>query len=178
MMRLFRSRLFRALRREDGTASIEFVMFIPVVVMIFMASVESGFYMAKHVMMERGLDIVMRDVRLGKMSPITPVVLLAKICEASPMLNDCQSVVKIEMQPVSTATFALPTESTTCVMRGSSTQPETEFNPGGSNEIMLVRVCAIQDPMFPSTGIGLRLRADSLGGYQMIATSFFVNEPR
>jgi len=178
MMRLFRSRLFRALRREDGTASIEFVIFIPVVVMIFMASVESGFYMAKHVMMERGLDMVMRDVRLGKISPVSQTTLRTKICEATPFLSNCENILKIELRPVSTATFALPSTSTPCVNRGSAVQPAVTFTPGGSNEIMIVRVCAIQDPMFPTTGVGLRLRADAQGGYKMIATSFFVNEPR
>ena len=164
MMRLFRSRLFRALRREDGTASIEFVIFIPVVVMIFMASIESGFYMAKHVMMERGLDIVMRDVRLGKVSLVSPATLRTKVCEATPILSDCESILMIEMQVVETASFSMPSEPTTCVMRGSSSQPAVTFTPGGSNEIMMVRVCAIQDPMFPTTGIGLQLRADSQGG--------------
>ena len=50
---------------------------------------------------------------------------------------------------------------------------------GGSNQIMVVRVCALQHPIFPSTGIGLGLRADSVnGGYQLMASTVVVNEPR
>ena len=178
MMRLLRSRLFGSLRREDGTASIEFVLVVPVVLTVFMASIEAGFYMAKHVMMERGLDLVMRDVRLGRLGTINHTILRTEICEATPMLTDCNTVLKVEMQPVSTATFDMPSAPATCINRGNSTQPETKFTPGGSNEIMMVRICAIQDPIFPSTGIGLGLKKDALGGYQMIAGSFFVNEPR
>ena len=72
----------------------------------------------------------------------------------------------------------LPTTPATCIDRGNAVEPLTEFVPGGSNEIMIVRVCAGQDPIFPSTGIGLQLRADAEGGYQMVAASVFVNEPR
>ncbi|MEZ5796378.1 MAG: hypothetical protein R3D63_02055 [Paracoccaceae bacterium] len=43
---------------------------------------------------------------------------------------------------------------------------------------MIVRVCAVQDPFFPTTGLGLQLKADAEGGYQLIAASVFVNEPR
>jgi hypothetical protein len=35
----------------------------------------------------------------------------------------------------------------------------------------------VQDPIFPSTGIGLQLREDGQGGYQMVTASVFVNEP-
>ena len=86
LSRLARSRLARAFRREDGTASIEFVIFVPVVVTIFMASVEAGFYMAKHVMMERGLDMVMRDLRLGKLGKPDHDELRTLICHATPCL--------------------------------------------------------------------------------------------
>ena len=178
MMRLLRSRLFRSLRREDGTATVEFVIFIPVLLMIFMASIESGFYMAKYVMLERGLDIVMRDVRLGKMGVVNQANLRTAICNATPILTDCANVVKIDMRPVSTANFDMPADPAKCVNRGSATQANTTFTPGSSNEIMIVRVCVVQDLMFPSTGYGLRLKKDAQGGYQMVAASFFVNEPR
>ncbi|MGB4827977.1 MAG: TadE family protein [Paracoccaceae bacterium] len=178
MIRRVLSRLTRAFRREDGTASIEFVIFVPVVVTIFMASVEAGFFMAKHVMMERGLDMVMRDLRLGKLGAVDHNSLRHLICQATPILKDCESILKVEMRPVSTTVFDMPAVPATCIDRGNSTEPLTDFIPGGSNEIMIVRVCAVQDPIFPSTGIGLQMRKDALGGYQMIAASVFVNEPR
>jgi hypothetical protein len=182
MIRATLSRMTRRFRRrEDGTATIEFVIFVPTVVMIFMASVEAGFYMAKHVMLERGLDLVIRDVRLHNIPPteLNPAGLRARICDATPILSDCTSILKIEMRPVSMATFDMPTVPSTCVNRGAAAPPPDEdLLPGGSNELMMVRVCAVQDPIFPSTGIGLQLRADDLGGYQLAAASVYVNEPR
>lgn len=178
MTRQLLSRLARRFRKEDGTASIEFVIFVPVVVTLFMASVEAGFYMARHVMMERGLDMVIREVRLGNIPMVNPGILRKKICDATPILGDCMSTLMIEMTPVSTETFAMPAPSATCKNRGVNSEPLVNFTPGGSNEIMFVRICSIQDPIFPSTGVGLKLKADDLGGYQMVASSVYVNEPR
>lgn len=178
MIRRAFSRLFRRAKEEDGTATIEFVIVVPIVVTIFMASVEAGFYMAKHVMMERGLDLVMRDLRLGNLGAVDHDDLREIICDATPILAHCESILKVEMRPVSTVTFDLPSAPATCIDRGDETEPLTDFSSGGSNEIMIVRVCAVQDPIFPSTGIGLQLRADANGGYQMVTASVFVNEPR
>ncbi|NGM46418.1 pilus assembly protein [Rhodobacter sp. SGA-6-6] len=174
-MRRALSRLFR---REDGTATVEFVLVVPVVISIFMASVEAGFYMAKHVMLERGLDLVMRDIRLGNLGTFENNKLRKLICEATPILVDCENTLMVEMRPISTSTFAISADPATCVDRGESTEVDDHVEPGGSNEIMIIRVCAIQDPIFPSTGIGLHLRADARGGYQMVTASVFVNEPR
>ncbi|MEZ5796379.1 MAG: TadE/TadG family type IV pilus assembly protein [Paracoccaceae bacterium] len=123
MIRLLRSRIFRAFRRQDGTATIEFVLMVPIVLTIFMASIEAGFYMTKHVMMERGLDIVMRDLRLGKLGAVDHNSLRQKICAASLIMSDCESILKVEMRPVSTATFEMPSTPATCIDRGEETEP-------------------------------------------------------
>jgi hypothetical protein len=172
-------RLRRLWRREDGTATIEFVIFVPVVVTIFMASVESGFYMIRHVMLERGVDLVMREFRLGHLGSVTHDELRDLICEATPIMNDCQSILKVSLEPINTASWTMPVAPATCVDRGGTIDPPPPiYVPGSSNQIMVVRVCAVQDPIFPSTGIGLQLRADSQGGYQLVAATIFVNEPR
>lgn len=175
---MIRRALSRLLRREDGTASVEFVLVVPTVITIFVASVEAGFYMTKHVMLERGLDLVMRDLRLGNLGSFDHDDLRTLICQATPILTDCENTLKVELRPISTISFDMPEAPATCIDRGDETEADAEFSPGSSNEIMIVRACAIQDPMFPSTGIGLQLRADAQGGYQMVTASVFVNEPR
>lgn len=175
---MIRRALSRLLRREDGTATVEFVLVVPIVVTIFIASVEAGFYMAKHVMMERGLDLVMRDVRLGNLGSFEDNKLRKLVCAATPILEDCENSLMVEMRPISTASFDMPAEDAPCVNRGEETKAADHVTPGGSNEIMIIRICAIQDPIFPSTGIGLRLKAHGQSGYEMMAASVFVNEPR
>lgn len=176
---MIRRALSRLFRREDGTATIEFVLVVPVVISIFMASVEAGFYMTKHVMMERGLDLVMRDVRLGNLGTFGDNKLRKLICAATPVIEDCENSLLVEMRPISTNSFSMPDKAAPCINRNETTKAEDRVEPGGSHEIMLIRICSIQDPIFPSTGIGLRLRAVKYGGgYQMVAASIFVNEPR
>lgn len=186
MIRALRSLCGRPLRRlwrrEDGTASIEFVVMFPVVTTVFMASVEAGFYMTKNVMLERGFDLVMRDFKLGKMGSVDHTELRDAICAATPIITDCQSELKIWMAPVDMATWNLPGEPAYCGDGGDASlevKEEGSIDVGEGNEIMLVRTCAVQHPFFPTTGIAVHMRADSVsGGYQLAAATFVVNEPR
>ena len=176
-LRHFGRRLARGFRREDGTATIEFVFVVPIVLTIFMASMESGLYMIRHVMMERALDLVMREFRLGRLGTVTHDQLRNLICDTSPYITDCRSVLKVSLEPVDTTTWKMPATPPTCVDRGGTIQNEPTFKSGDENEIMIVRICAVEDPIFPTTGLGLELHADSRGGYQLIAATIFVNEP-
>ena len=51
------------------------------------------------------------------------------------------------------------------------------FHPGQRNKLMMVRACAVFDPWFPGVGLGAQLPKDASGGYRLMATSGFVNEP-
>jgi hypothetical protein len=173
----FMRRLAKAFAKEDGTASIEFVLAIPVLMTIFMASFESGMFMARHVMLERAVDMTMRDLRLGILGNISHNDLRTKICSRAVMLHDCNATLMIELQPVNTTSWVMPTTPTTCVDRAQAIQPVTTYIPGGGSEPVLVRVCTRQNAMFPSTGIGLALQKDAMGGYALASRSVFVNEP-
>lgn len=176
MIRMLR-RLRRDFRKEDGTASIEFLFAIPVMMTIFMASFESGYFMIRHVMLERSVDVTMRELRLGLLGNISHNGLRTLLCNRAVVLGDCNTNLKIEMQPVSTSAWTMPGTPTTCVDRAVPIDPVTTFVRGGGSEPVLVRVCVRQDTMFPSTGIGLGLQKDGLGGYALLARSVFVNEP-
>lgn len=176
MIRHFK-RFVRDFRKEDGTASIEFVFIIPMLMTVFMASCESGYFMVRHVMLERAVDMTMRDLRLGLLGNVNQNDLRTLMCSRSVVLHDCAANLKIELQPVSMTTFVMPATPETCVDRTDNIDPPTTYNPGGGSEMMLVRVCVRQDAMFPSTGVGLGLEQDAQGGYALVARSAFVNEP-
>ncbi|MDN5788766.1 MAG: pilus assembly protein [Pseudorhodobacter sp.] len=164
-------------RAEAGTASVEFVLLVPVLMLLFMASIESGVLMTRTVMLERGVDQVMRQLRLGQIPNPTVDLLETAICSRSVILKDCKANIHIELQPVSMSSWQFPSTATDCIDRDEPMQPATTFNPGASQQVMLVRVCVIQDAFFPGTGVGLRLARDSQGGYGIIAATAFVNEP-
>lgn len=184
MSRAVIARLFRPLRRlwrdEAGNATIEFVFAVPLVLFIFMGSIESGFYMIREVMMERGLDLVMRDFRLGRLASLDQDGLRDLVCDATPILGDCGNRLKVWIGPIDTSTWQPATQAAYCGDGNGTLTPQTAGNVVHStqNEIVFVRVCTIEQPIFPSTGIGLRLRADSqTGGYQIAVATVAVNEP-
>lgn len=180
------TRLRRFLIDETGTASIEFCFIIPIVMMIFMASVESSMYVARHAMLERSVDIVVRDIRLGNYDTLTHAELKAEICKGGMMASSVQTCIDsmlIWMQPINTADFAMIAPPHGCVDRSEPIDPTfeptgTEFAFGADNEIMLMRICLKEDPMFPTSVVGAAMiRNETDGSYALLTTTVFVNEP-
>lgn len=83
----------------------------------------------------------------------------------------------IELTPLNPATWEMPTSGTPCVDRQEEITPFVNFAAGTENEIMLVRACVIVDPIFATSGFGAKLDRLPGGGFQMTASSAFVNEP-
>lgn len=166
-----------AARSEDGNSTIEFVVIFPALITLFLMVFETGMLMTRGVMLDRAVDISMREVRLGTLSPMTTEALRDSICDHALIIPDCQNVVQIEMRPISKSTWGPLTRSTTCVDRTAGIQPALRFTPGIQNEMMTVKVCAIFDPFFPTTGLAAQMSLDASGGYALVAMSAFVNEP-
>jgi len=170
-------RLLRRWRREDGNATIEFVLLFPAFMTLFLVVFETGLLLTRGVMLDRGVDVAMRELRLGTLDPMTHDGLRDKICEHSVIIPDCTDSVLLELRPISTTTWEPLTHSATCIDRTEDVQPVLEFEPGASNEMMLVRVCAVFDPFFPTTGLAASIKLDESGAYALVATSAYVNEP-
>ncbi len=167
----------RALSREEGNATIEFVLLFPALFTLFLMVVESGVLMTRGVMLDRAVDMSMRELRLGTLTPMTPDGLKTSICQKSVIIPDCQNVLSLELRPISTTTWTPLSGATTCVNRDEDIQPVLDFEPGIKNEMMLVRVCAIFDPFFPTSGLAAQIKLDPTGGYALVAMSAYVNEP-
>jgi hypothetical protein len=166
-------------RDEGGATSIEFVILFPLFIGIFFAAFESGFMMLRNVMLERSVDLAVRDLRLGTPTPPTFDELKQTICERTHFIDDCLDVVQVELRPVDMTTWGPLDGPPRCIDVESTIDPfdQTEYSVGSNNELMLVRVCALFQPMFPTTGLGLGMRYDGEGNYALVATSAFVNEP-
>jgi Flp pilus assembly protein TadG len=173
----FSTQVKSLIKSERGSSTVEFVLCVPVIMAIFMASLESGVFMTRYIVLEQSVDKVMRNLRLGKYPDVTLAELKTEICERSSMLSDCESSITVDLQPISTTSWAFPADSTACVDRDEHITPSTTFNPGAEHQVMLVRVCVIQNAIFPTTGMGLKLAQDDQGGYALLAKSAFVNEP-
>ncbi|MFN3937544.1 MAG: TadE/TadG family type IV pilus assembly protein [Gemmobacter sp.] len=180
MMRSLRqivARFRRAARDDEGSLALDFVLVFPLIMMIFLASFEAGMVMLRRVALERSLDVVVRDLRLGNYENPTHDLIKLEMCENAWLLPNCFNSVRLELRPVSRTTWDVFTNAAACVDRDEVLQPATTFVPGGENQLMLIRACVVLDPFFPTTRLGLRLPLDATGAYQVVAMSAFVNEP-
>jgi Flp pilus assembly protein TadG len=177
MIRATLDRLRRFWRREDGTATIEFLILFPVFMAMTVTGVEMGVLSLRQVMLERGVDVTVRALRVGTMENPTFVKVRDSICDNAMIIPDCAGSLHLELRTISTANWTLPATAVTCVDRTSAIEPIVEFTSGQRNAFMLLRACAVFDPMFPTFGLSPRLPLDSSGGYRIIASTSFVNEP-
>ena len=168
--------LTRFWRDQNANASVEFVMIAPLYLAAVLSVFESGWLMTKNMMLERGLDQTVRDIRLGGHGLTDHDEFKDRICAYSRILKDCGDTMILEVTPIASAAD-IPSGNATCTDR-STPEPESgTFNLGNRSDVMYVRACVIVDPIFPGLGIGLQLPKDTSGGFQMIAYSAFVNEP-
>lgn len=178
-LRLFRG--FRALRafRKDtrGLASVEFAIFFPLYISMFFWAAELGIITMKSVTLDHALDVAMRDLRLGLMDNPSPESLKREICARARLIGNCEDQMMIELQAISTQTWAMPQTPVTCVNNDEEIQPSVAFNPGQAQELMLVRACIIVPVLFPGLMFGRQFDTDSTGGIGIASISSFVNEP-
>jgi hypothetical protein len=182
-MRNFAIKCRKALRRlglsEAGAASVEFVIVFPFFVGVFISAFEVAMMNMRAVMLERATDIVVRQIRLSSGAQnLDYNSVLADICNTAGIIPDCMNTTRIELQAVDTATWAGLSGEVDCIKRDAIIQPVVKFVNGQQNEMMMIRVCAIVDPIFPTIGVGRSMPVDDSGGYMVIASSAFVNEPQ
>lgn len=169
---------FRAFRRaEGGAATVELVIVFPFFFAIFVSAFEVAMMNLRAVMLERATDIVVRQIRLNTAADIKYEDVLDGVCQLALIVPDCENTVKIEMRPVSKQSWNIITTGIDCVKREEEIQPDVKFENGQQNELMLIRVCAVIDPFFPTVGVGRTMPKDASGGYIVSASSAFVNEP-
>ena len=178
-MQNMRAWLLAKAREEDGTATIPFVIFLPFFMTLIVSSLEMGMLTMRHVMLERAVDMSVRDLRLGTWKDPKHEDFKKIVCNRAGIIPDCLNTVVVELRPVSTITWEPLAAGPVCVDRANPMQPEDfpEFDAGDGDEIMLIRACAKFDPIFPTTGLGMHLPRDNTGAYALVAATAFVNEP-
>jgi hypothetical protein len=143
-----------------------------------MASFESGLLMTRNILPERALDLTLRELRLGSFVAPSHDTIRDAVCARTVLYADCGTIMRLELTRVSTTTWDLPAADTPCADRDEPIQLPDPPDTGAENGMMLIRACAVFDPVFPMTGLALRLKKESPGGgYAIIARPACVNEP-
>ncbi|SEK54403.1 TadE/TadG family type IV pilus assembly protein [Roseovarius nanhaiticus] len=167
----------RLLRREDGNASVEFIVIVPLYLTLLTMSVELSMITLRQTMLERGLDIAVRDIRLGTGTNPTHDAIKRRICEEVYVIDDCFNSIKLEMVPSDMRNLTTLGGEAMCTDKEETGTPVLSFTPGQQNQLMFLRACAKFDPLFPTWQLARSLKKDNSGQVAIVSMSAFVQEP-
>ncbi|MEN8892856.1 TadE/TadG family type IV pilus assembly protein [Planktotalea arctica] len=174
--------LRRFRRAERGNVTVEFALVFPVFILILTSSIEMGVITIRQTLLERGLDIAMREVRIGTGSQYSHDDIRDMICDGAVIFEDCEANLRLEMIPNDPRDYQALPATVDCVEQASGTNvvlnPVREFKRGQSNELMIVRACMLYDPVFPTSELALSRTTDHNGKSALVAVSAFTQEPR
>ena len=181
-MTWFKSKL-PALKRfaadESGVSTVEFAIVFPFFLMILMASFELSFVTLKHAMLERGLDMAVRDIRLGTGAYPRPThdQIKQQICDEAAVILDCEENLKLEMVPMDLRAYSPLNGTADCVDAAAQANPVYNFTNGGVNQLMVLRACVKYEPFLPDALLGAALSKDTDGKAAIVSMAAFVQEP-
>lgn len=178
MIRWIKKHLTRFGRSESGQSTIEFAITFPAVITIMLSGIELGFVSLNHSMLERALDITVRDIRLGTGTAPQHDEIKNLICVRAGFIDSCSTNLRLEMIQVDPRNWSGMDVDADCTDKSEEVSPVRNFENGQDNELMILRACVKMDPIFPTTGLGANMPQDSYGQYSLVATSVFVQEPR
>lgn len=178
-METLTSRIARFRRDEDGaTSTVEFVMIFPLFMVMFLSMFEVGLMMTRAVMLDRGLNIAIREARLSDGATVSGDSLRNSICNAAWIFKTCDDDMVVEMTILSGDDFAnIPASRLPCVDRDNKVVPTTDFTMGGSNDLVFLRACIVVNPWFPFSGFAANLNLDPSGGFAIRTEDAFAIEP-
>ncbi|MEM6480793.1 MAG: TadE/TadG family type IV pilus assembly protein [Pseudomonadota bacterium] len=170
------------IRNEDGNASVEFVLVFPVYLSIMLFSIELGMVTLRATLLERGMDMAVRDIRLGTGTfgndqKVFHDLIKDEVCNNSIFILDCKNNLRLEMASADIRSFASLDTTIDCTDRAETSEPVLNVTPGQQNELMLLRACLKYDPLFPKALLGEKLIVDGSGQGAVVSTTAFVQEP-
>ena len=176
------SKILRFRSAERGNVTVEFALVFPVFIMILTSSIEMGLITVRQTLLERGLDMAMREVRVGTGVNYTHDQVRAMICDGAAVFEDCETNLRLELIPNDPRNYTQLPQSVDCVQQaaGSSAalNPVREFEYGQANQLMIVRACMLYDPVFPTSQLALQRTTNANGLSALVAVSAFTQEPR
>ena len=167
---------------ERGGATVEFVLLVPAFLMVFISSFEASIMLTRQVMMERAVDIVVRDIRLDTGSTVTQNQVRNRVCERATILPDCRENMLIELTLIDQVTYATPAANAPCVNQLTSIVPQSSFAGSRSGQMVMLRACYSVQPSLPlavlagNRTLGSYLINDEDGTFRIVTANAFVVE--
>lgn len=169
---------------QSGNVSLEFALAFPVVFTMFLMSFESGMVSMRHFSLERGVDLAVRNLRIGQINEPTRDQLRAAICQNATLIPDCMAQLEIELLRRDLRAWNPLPATISCTDGGEAGSSVASFTNGSNNQLMILRACARFTPILPTTGLGRAIVSahESSGGsgtarYALTAVRAYVVEP-
>ena len=81
---------FRFKRAEDGALTVEFAIWFPVYMFFILGVIEYSLVAIQHAMLDRSMDLVVRDIRLGiGLEDTQHDTIKDAICDEMVVMQDC-----------------------------------------------------------------------------------------
>lgn len=154
---------------RQGAASLEFVVTFPILFVMSVLSINLSFTMVQATLLERALDLTVRDLRLGNITDPAMAELEQAICDRMVILGNCRGSLTLEFTLVDPVTFSMPPRMGPCTVRDAEAElarAGQSYATGGQNELMLVRACVEVENIIVRSG-----------NMQLYARSAYVVEP-
>lgn len=169
--------LRRFLQDEGGNATVEFVIVFPLLFALFLSTIELGVVLTRQAMLDRAVDLAVREVRLGSLQPVDHETLRDLICSQTILIHDCTTQLKLEMVRMDPRGSGSLGTDIDCIDRANPSVPASRFSVGGANELMILRACVLQDPVSPTAGFGLLMIQERGDAYAIVTTAAYAVEP-
>lgn len=176
----------RFARDDSAAATVEFVIIAPMLFWFVFSMFEVGWLMTQQTMLARGVNMAVRDLRLGNTGVGTTEEMQneikGRVCFHARILRDCYEQIFLEMVILDGLEVTNLSPKPTCLDLDPTEPvvPAINFHPGARDpnpSTMLLRVCVLVDLLLPGFGIAKNLTRDNTGRYQMVAFTAFANEP-
>lgn len=173
-------RLLARLRRsEEGAVTIPTLFWLPLYIMIMVSAVEMGVVIFKQTLLDRGVDLTTRIMRLGIEPMPSHEELKRSICTNIGFIHNCMERLAVEVFPVDTDTWVASNQSAAmCTDSSSAAEISPQIERGGSNQLMILRACLKIETMTEVDPLAQALVRDNAGHAALISITSFVNEPR
>lgn len=189
-----RPRLLSRLRRnQDGLTSVEVLVSLPVILALTIFGYELGLALVRHTMLERATDVVVRDVRIGKIAAGDYDTIRGRICEKARIIPECAQRLKLEVMVTDPyAEWSGMAKNLDCV---TLAKEQTEggvkivttggtprsFDAASGNQLVVMRSCVAIQP-FSGTGVLARAMTqdtpkDQPLAYNLTSITSYVMEP-
>jgi TadE-like protein len=163
---------------EAGNATIEFVIVFPLMIGLLLSGFELGFVSLHQGMLERAVDMTVRDIRLGTGAQLQHDGIKQVICERAQFIKNCEDNMRLEMiQQNPRVGISIP-GTADCTDNSEEVKPVRNFENGQNNDLMILRACVKISPIFPTSTLGHKISDNADNKYALVAMSAFVQEPR